>query len=183
MQKVALSHEREACALRMALWRSIDMRIRFRRPSLTGQLSLVTLATFTFLFALLNVLIWLPNQVIQDFVPEIVVISICFIVDSLEFPLGWVFLPGHRDHELSHFVVWVLAMVANAYLWGYGIAGVLALVRRIRDVPQRRRERSILAGLCPECLYDLRGSRGGVNCPECGAAMIAPADKEPAYKP
>jgi predicted amidophosphoribosyltransferase len=43
--------------------------------------------------------------------------------------------------------------------------GLLTLKRRLR---RRRRER----GLCPQCGYDLRGSRDSGRCPECGTGFV-----------
>jgi hypothetical protein len=37
--------------------------------------------------------------------------------------------------------------------------------------------KSPLAGLCPACGYDLRGSVGSVSCPECGAGILGVGKK------
>jgi hypothetical protein len=70
------------------------------------------------------------------------------------------------------FVGIVLALTAIPAQWvllGTGVLVVLALVLQTRGRSAIRQRRE-LAGLCPECGYDLRESEE--RCPECGQTIV-----------
>jgi hypothetical protein len=66
------------------------------------------------------------------------------------------------DAELE-FRYWLAALVAAAPLAAWAPTFLRA----------RRRRRRRIRGRCVDCGYDLRG--GNERCPECGAAVVAPA--------
>jgi hypothetical protein len=68
--------------------------------------------------------------------------------------IGW---PGDRLGVWPAVVVWSAA----------GTIGVAAGRRSWRASGRRRRHFRRMAGLCPDCAYDLTGNVSGV-CPECG---------------
>jgi hypothetical protein len=72
-------------------------------------------------------------------------------------------LPGFRYWSAPRVVA---ADVSHAVL--VGLTAVLPLIELFR---LRRRRRSLAAGLCPVCGYDLRASRE--RCPECGTMIRA----------
>ena len=68
-------------------------------------------------------------------------------------PLGYFFWPfsRHSSTDDGRIAAFAVSLVANGFLWGYGIA----YVNWLRKYKTRKRLR---LGLCKKCGYDLRGS-------------------------
>jgi hypothetical protein len=60
-------------------------------------------------------------------------------------------------------------MLVAHHLFAFAVTALLPATWLTRRLLSRRRARR-LAGLCPACGYDLRGSPG--RCPECGTLSV-----------
>jgi hypothetical protein len=72
-------------------------------------------------------------------------------------------LMGRRGTMFSSFEMWL------PYWFPVVVTATLFWFRLSRFRSRLRRARLVAAGMCPECGYDLRGSRN--RCPECGTAI------------
>lgn len=70
---------------------------------------------------------------------------------------------GSRRFDASHTAE---ILLGHAFLWSYATSVSLLL---FMPPHVRRLARSKRDGICAACGYDLRGTRPGASCPECGA--------------